>query len=135
MISSLISFRLMKISYALLYWHGDGTLLDQLYTSNRKKYFTLMIITNFHQKQFLTCYLIFNFRPTYFSYCRKITSTPQFHTDPFSSTHQFHTRTTPFQPPKSLSSTLKIPKFNTPPQFHTFSAPKIPQFNTKNPWN
>ena len=32
---------------------------------------------------------------------------------PLSSTHQFHTRTTPSQPPKSLSSTLKSPQFHT----------------------
>ena len=30
--------------------------------------------------------------------------TPQFHTDPLSSTHQFHTRTTPYRHPKPLSS-------------------------------
>ena len=32
---------------------------------------------------------------------------------PLSSTHRFHTRTTPFQHPKSLSSTPKTPQFNT----------------------
>ena len=34
-------------------------------------------------------------------------STPQFHTDPLSSTHRFHPRTTPFQNRKSFSSTPK----------------------------
>ena len=58
-------------------------------------------------------------------------STPQFHIDTPSSTHQFHTINTknpsvPHQ--KSLASTH-------PPQFHTKnpSVPHIPQFNTKNP--
>ena len=32
---------------------------------------------------------------------------------PLSSTHQFHTRATPFQPPKSLSSTPKTLQFHT----------------------
>ena len=41
-------------------------------------------------------------------------STPQFHTDPLSSTHKFNRRNTSFQNPKSLSSTRKIPQFNTP---------------------
>ena len=61
-------------------------------------------------------------------------STPQFHTDPLSSTHQFHFWTTPFQPQKSLSSTPKTPQFHPPsvphqkplsstlPQFHTLSS-------------
>ena len=40
-------------------------------------------------------------------------STTQFHTDPLSSTRRFHTRTTPFQHPKSLSSTPKSPQFHT----------------------
>ena len=59
-----------------------------------------------------------------------------------------HKRATPFQPPKSLSSTPKNPQFHTkthqfhPPQFHTKdpSVPhhkplssKPPQFYTKNP--
>ena len=76
-------------------------------------------------------------------------STPQFHTDPLCSTHQFHTRTIPFEPPKSLSSTAKPPQFHTknpsvtPPQFHTenpsvphrkpLSSTHTPQFHTKNP--
>ena len=60
-------------------------------------------------------------------------STPQFHTDPLSSTHQLHTRTTPFQPEKSLSSTPKTRQFNTKtpsvqlqktPQFHP--SPEVP---------
>ena len=42
---------------------------------------------------------------------------------PLSSTHRFETRTTPFQHPKSLSSTPKSPHFHT----------KTPQFNTKTP--
>ena len=41
-------------------------------------------------------------------------STPQFHTDPLSSTHRFNTRTTPFQHPKFLSSTPKTPQFHLP---------------------
>ena len=54
-------------------------------------------------------------------------SIPQFHTDPLSSTHRAHTRTTPFQHPKSLTSTPKTPHFNTKiPQLHT----KTPQFHT-----
>ena len=54
---------------------------------------------------------------------------PQFDTDRLSSTHRFHTRSTPFQHPKSLSSTPKTP------QFHLLlsSTPKAPQFHTKNP--
>ena len=47
---------------------------------------------------------------------------------PLSSTHQFHTRTTPFQPSKPLSSTSKIPQFH-PSQFHI----KNSQFHSKNP--
>ena len=47
--------------------------------------------------------------PSYF-----LRSIPQFHTDPLNSTHRFHTRTTPFQHTKSLSSTTKTPQFNTP---------------------
>ena len=54
-------------------------------------------------------------------------STPQFHTDPPSSTNRFHTRTTPFQHPKSLSSTPKTPLLNTK---SLSSTPKTPQFNT-----
>ena len=54
-------------------------------------------------------------------------STPKFHTDPLSSTHQFHTRTTPFQAQKSPSFTSKTPQFNTP----TPSVQHIP--HTKNP--
>ena len=49
-----------------------------------------------------------------------VMSTPQFHKDPISSTHQFNTRTTPFQHRKSLSSTPKS----------LDSTPKTPQFNT-----
>ena len=76
-------------------------------------------------------------------------STHQFHTDLLSSTHRFHKRTTPFQHPKSLSSTPKNPSVSPFPQFHTknssvqhqnplSSTPKIfqfhtPQFNTKTP--
>ena len=52
-----------------------------------------------------------------------IRSTPQFHTDPLGSTHWFHTRTTPFQHPKLLSSIQKTSLLNT----------KIPQLNNKNP--
>ena len=71
-------------------------------------------------------------------------STPQFHTDPLSSTHRFHIRTTPFSHAKSLSSTPKNPQFNTKiPQFHTTtpsvsplkplsSTPLPPQIHTKN---
>ena len=64
-------------------------------------------------------------------------STPQFHIHPLSSTHRFHTKATPFQRPKSLSSTPKTPQFNTEtPRFHTEnpSVPnqKTPQFHTKN---
>ena len=71
------------------------------------------------------------------------TSTPQFHTDPLSSTHRFHTRTTPFQLPKSLSSTPKSPQFNTEslsstPKIHQFhlylsSTPKSPSSTPKTP--
>ena len=50
-------------------------------------------------------------------------STPQFHTNSLNSTHQFNTKTTALQYPKSLSLTPKTPKFNI----------KIPQFSTKNP--
>ena len=46
-------------------------------------------------------------------------STPQFYTDPLSSTNRFHTRTTPFQHPKSVSSTPKA----------LSSTPKTPQFH------
>ena len=46
-----------------------------------------------------------------------------FSVKPLSSTHRFHARTTPFQHPKSLSSTPKTPQFNI----------KIPQFHIKNP--
>ena len=63
-------------------------------------------------------------------------STPQFNTEPLSSTHRFSTRTTPFQHPKSLNSTPKTPQFNTKiPQFHTKnpSFPTPPQYHTKNP--
>ena len=56
-------------------------------------------------------------------------STPQFNTEPLSSTHRFSTRTTPFQHPKSLNSTPKTHQFNTP----FSSTPKTSQFNTKNP--
>ena len=57
-------------------------------------------------------------------------STPQFLTDSLSSTHQFHGKATPFQHPKSLSSTLKTPQFNTKnPLVNT----KIPRFYTENP--
>ena len=41
-------------------------------------------------------------------------STSQFHTDPLSSTHRFNPRTTPFQHPKSLSSTLPSIPFRNP---------------------
>ena len=74
---------------------------------------------------------------------------------PLSSTHQFHTKgpllfspqnssvphknSTSFQPPKSLSSTPKTPRFNTPPpQFNTplSSIPKTEKFwcGTKGFW-
>ena len=78
----------------------------------------------------------------------KFSSTPQFHSDPFSSTHRFHTRTTPFHHPNSLSSTPETSQFNTknpsvphpkplittrpsvPNQNTLSSTPKTPQFNT-----
>ena len=49
---------------------------------------------------------------------------------------QFNTRTTPFQNPKSLSSTPKTLQFNT--KIHQFqiinpSVQHTPQFHTKNP--
>ena len=55
-------------------------------------------------------------------------SIPPFQTDLLSSTHRFHTRTTPFKHPKSLSSTPK------PPQFHTKnqSVKHTRQFHTNN---
>ena len=40
-------------------------------------------------------------------------STPQFNTDPLSSTHQFNTRTTSFLPPKSVNSTRQMRRFKT----------------------
>ena len=50
-----------------------------------------------------------------------------------------HKRATPFQPPKTLSSTSaplcstpKTPQFH-PSQFHTPSVPHTPQFHTRNP--
>ena len=79
-------------------------------------------------------------------------STPQFHTDPLSSTHRFHkgphlfstqNPSVPHQKPlsstpESLSSTQKT-LGSTPPQFNILlsSKPKTPQFNTKTPlvWN
>ena len=51
-------------------------------------------------------------------------STLQFHTDPLSSTHHFHTRTTPFRHPKPLSS--------APKSFS--STPKIPSVQHQNPF-
>ena len=52
-------------------------------------------------------------------------STPQFHTDPLISKHQFHFWTTPFQPRKSLSSTPKTSQFDTqtPSVKHNPSVP------------
>ena len=48
-----------------------------------------------------------------------------------------HKRATPFQPPKSLSSTLKTPQFNKPPsvqhQKPLSFTPKPPQFLTETP--
>ena len=64
-------------------------------------------------------------------------STPQFHTDSLISTHGFHTRTTAFQYPKSLSSTPKTRQFITQiPQFHTEkpSVPPPPQFQDVLNW-
>ena len=76
-------------------------------------------------------------------------SIPQFHTDPLISTNRFHTRTTPFQHLKSLSSTPKTPLFHTknpsvphqkplswthpsvPHQKLLSSTPKTLRFNTK----
>ena len=65
-------------------------------------------------------------------------STPQFHTDPLSSTqgpHLFSTQNLSVQhrkplslTPESLSSKPKIPQFNT----LLSSTPKTPEFNTKN---
>ena len=60
-------------------------------------------------------------------------SSPQFHTDPLSSTHRLHTRTTPFQHPKSLSSTpMSLSSIPKTPQFHLplSSTRKTPQLNT-----
>ena len=62
-------------------------------------------------------------------------STPQFHTDPLSSTHQFKTRATPFQQPKSVSSTPKKRQFNTKNLgFNTIkSVQHTRKFNTEKP--
>ena len=74
-----------------------------------------------------------------------LTGSPSVPHPPQFNTSVPHKRATPFQPPKSLSSTLKTPQFNTflsvqlqnPPSSiqkgQSFSAPKISQFNTKNP--
>ena len=59
--------------------------------------------------------------------------TEGYSTDPLSPTHQFHTRTRPFQHQKPLSSAS--PQLNTEiPQFNTknSSVPPLPQFHTKN---
>ena len=68
-------------------------------------------------------------------------STPQFQTEPLSSTHRFHTMSTPFQHPKSLSSTPKTAQFHIKnpsvqhrnPLCSTPKPPKfrLPQFHTK----
>ena len=66
-------------------------------------------------------------------------STPQFHTDPLSSKHRFLTSTTPFQHPKSLSSTSKSSTHPSVPQQKPLSSTPLsstsesPQFNTKTP--
>ena len=58
---------------------------------------------------------------------RSSTSTPQFHTDPLSSIHQFNTRTTPFQ-----NQNPSVPHTR---QFHTKnpSVQHTPHFHTENP--
>ena len=49
------------------------------------------------------------FNPVFITIRNKLKlNSPQFHTDPLSSTHRFHTRTTPFQYPKFFSSTPNI---------------------------
>ena len=45
---------------------------------------------------------------------------------------QFNTKITPFQHPKSLSSTPKTPQFNTPLSSTSRSVQHNPQLNTKN---
>ena len=63
-----------------------------------------------------------------------IKSTPQFHRDPLSSTHRFHTKTTPFQQPKSLSSTGPLTSTH---QFHTkeplLISPQNPSVSHRKP--
>ena len=61
-------------------------------------------------------------------------STPQLNTDPLSSTHQFNTRTTPFQPLKPVSSIRQMRLFNTPVSstYKKASAQHTRQFNTTN---
>ena len=65
-------------------------------------------------------------------------STPRIHTDPLSSTHRFHTKTTPFQHPKSggcgteghpIFNTKSIFEINTKYDFQT----KLRYFESK--WN
>ena len=83
----------------------------------------------YYRLRLLTSKIFFQVR---YSVCK--TGTPQFNTDPLSSTHQFNIRTTLFQPPKSVSSTRQMRQFNTKKrQFNTpiSSTHKKRPFNTK----
>ena len=78
-------------------------------------------------REFLHFYEILKTSFLYYVSLRQEMSTPQFHKDPLSSTHRFHTRTKPFQHPKSLDSTPKsLDSILETPQFHN----KTHQFHT-----